>query len=572
MTTVRRSSRDRFVVVLMALLLCLGGLAGRLAWIQVVEAPAYAKRATDQRLRDMTITPKRGAIYDRNGEPLAISVDAKTIYAVPHTVTEATATAGRLAAVLGGQRAFYLARLHRDASFVYIARKVDTDRAKKLEDLKIPGIGFLDDSKRAYPCGDLACQVLGFVGVDDKGLAGIESQYDTLLGGKAGSVLAERDPYGRPIPGGVMRTTDAVNGKDVVLTIDKDIQYEAQHDLASTVASFGASYGSVLVMDPRNGEILAMASTPSYDPNDRSKADPRAYANRSVSEPYEPGSAMKPFTAGAVIDRGLFTTNSKFVLPPTLTVGGRVIHEAHSRGTVTYSLAQIIAESSNVGAVKLGQALGKASIFKYLTRFGFDTKTGVDLPGESRGNVPDPSVWSASSIGNIPFGQGMSATPLQIARGLSAFADAGRIVTPHLLLSVPGEGAPRQWPKSKAISAKAAALMTTVLRGVVTSGTGTLAAVPGYEVAGKTGTAQIAKHGIYAAGAYTASFVGFLPANDPQLLIVVSIDEPTASIYGGTVAAPMFRRVAQFSVDHLKIPPSASAQGSKAAPATGAHD
>ena len=551
----RRSAPDRFWILLVCLGLSLAGLAVRLAWIQVVEAPAYAKKAADQRTRDMVVTPKRGVIYDREGEPLAISVEARTIYAVPGMVKDPSAVATQLAGVLGGNAKDYEARLRKRASFVYIARKVELERAKRVEALGIGGIGSLEDSKRTYPCGQLASQVLGFVGVDDIGLAGLEKQYDGVLAGKAGRVLAERDPYGRPIVGGVTRSVDKVDGRDVVLTVDKDIQYETQVDLAAAVEQYAAKSGSALVMDPRNGEILAMASFPGYDPNDLNHADPKGLGNRPVCEAYEPGSTIKPFTASAAIDKGIFTPDSRFDLPSTIAIGGHVVHEAHDRPSVDYSLTDIIANSSNVGAVKIGLALGKQSIYDYYTRFGFGSKTGVDFPGEARGIMPAPSTWSAASIGNIPFGQGMTATPLQIARALSAIASGGEMVTPHFLLSVPGEEA-TAWPRTRVISAETAKQMTAVLERVVTDGTGTTARVTGYEVAGKTGTAQIAKHGVYADGAYVASFAGFLPASDPRVLIIVVIDEPTKGEYGSTVAAPTFAKLAQFAVDHLKIPPT----------------
>jgi cell division protein FtsI (penicillin-binding protein 3) len=553
-----RRAADRYAFLLLGLTVALAGLAGRLLMIQGIEAPAYAKKAAEQRTRDIVVTPKRGVIYDRGAEPLAASFEARTVYAVPSAVKDASAVATRLADVLGGKAGDYLGKLERKGSFVYIARKVDLERAKRLEAMAIPGVGFLEDSKRVYPCGELASQVLGFVGVDDQGLAGIEKQYDGVLAGKPGSLLAERDPYGRPILGGVTRSVDKVDGRDIVLTIDKDIQFQAQLELNNTVKTFGAKDGSVVIMDPRNGEILAMASWPGFDPNDLNSADPRALNNRPTGQAYEPGSTIKPFTAAAVLDKRIFTPESRFHLPPTIKVGGRVIHEAHDRGTVDYSLTDIIANSSNVGAVRLGLALGKQGVWDYYTRFGFGTRTGVDFPGEAKGVLPAPEKWSASSIGNIPFGQGMTATPLQIARALSAIADGGEIVTPHFLLAVPGEPQ-KVWQKTRIMSAETAKQMTGVLQRVVTNGTGTSARVDGYEVAGKTGTAQIAKGGHYASGAYFASFAGFLPANDPKVLIVVVIDEPTQSIYGGTVAAPAFSRLARFSMDHLKIPPSVTA-------------
>jgi cell division protein FtsI/penicillin-binding protein 2 len=553
----RRTAPDRFWVLLLVLTGILVSLAGRLAWIQGLEASAYAKKAADQRTRDMVVTPRRGVIYDREGEPLAISVDAKTVYAVPTLVKDPASVAATLAATLGGKAEEYERKLRRRSSFVYIARKVDLERAKRLEAMDLKGIGFLEDSKRTYPSGELACQVLGFVGVDDKGLSGIELQYDGVLGGKAGSVLAERDPYGMPIPGGVMRAVDKVDGRDIVLTIDKDIQYQAQLELAETVRQYGAKSASVVVMDPRNGELFAMASTPSFDPNAFRSADPRSFTNQPTAGAYEPGSTMKTFTAAGVIDKGLFRPDSRFDLPSTLKVGGKVIHEAHGRGRVEWTLSQIIEQSSNVGAVKLGIALGKESIYDYYSRFGIGQKTGVDLP-EVRGILPVPQKWSRSSIGNIPFGQGLTVTPLQLARALAGIASAGELPTPHLLLSVQDSSTP-VWQKRRAVSAETARAMTAILEGVVSRGTGGAAAVKGYTVAGKTGTAQIAKHGGYASGAYMASFAGFLPADDPRVLIVVVVEEPTKSIYGGTVAAPVFSRLGQFTVNHFKIPPSASA-------------
>lgn len=551
----RRPSRDRFPLLLVVLAGALIALSGRLVWLQVIEAPAYAEKAADQRLRDIKITPKRGVIYDREGEPLATSFEARTVYAVPSAVKDRSGVATQLASVLGGDARDYEKRLSRKSSFVYIARKVELERAKRLEKLDIKGIGFLEDSKRVYPSEELACQVLGFVGVDDAGLAGIEKHYDELLAGKPGSVLAERDPYGRPIPGATQRSVDKIDGSDVVLTIDKDIQFQAQLELAETVKKFGAKTGSIVIMDPRNGEILAMASTPTFDPNDFRNADPKAITNKPVSWTYEPGSTMKPFTAAAVIDKGLFEADSEFDLPPTINVGGRTIHEAHDRPSVEYTLTEIIGNSSNVGAVKLGLALGKQGVYDYYSAFGFGVKTGVDFPGEPRGVMPAPGKWSNSSIGNIPFGQGMTATPLQLARALSAIADGGEAVTPHFLLDVP-KGKTPVWPKQRVLKPESAAQMSSVLEYVVTDGTGGDAAVNGYRVAGKTGTAQVAKHGSYAKGAYVASFAGFLPADDPRVLIVVVVEEPTEAIYGGTVAAPVFSRLGQFTVDHLKIPPS----------------
>jgi cell division protein FtsI/penicillin-binding protein 2 len=370
-----------------------------------------------------------------------------------------------------------------------------------------------------------------------------------------------------------MHYEDPVDGGDIVLTIDKDIQYTAQVALQQAVEHWSAVAGSVLVMNPRNGEILAMASVPGFNPNRFGDADPSTYRNRPVTDVYEPGSTFKSVTAAAVIDAGLFGPESVFELPPTLKIGGRTIKEAHPRPTVHWTLTDIVTNSSNVGAVKLGMALGEQPLYDYLERFGFTEATGVDFPGEAVGYLPPVEKWSATSIANIPFGQGVSMTPLQLGRALSAIANGGELVTPHFLLDAPeGTEAKTSWPKQRAISEEAAVAMREVMKAVITEGTGGAAAVEGYDVAGKTGTAQKARtdgRG-YAAGKYIGSFSGFLPADDPQVLVIVIIDEPKGAIYGGVVAAPVFSEVASFAVSHLRIPPTSvqPAQGPDSETAT----
>ncbi len=561
----RPQRTGRFSSLLAILIAVLMVVAGRLVYIQTIVGPTYAEAAADQRTSDIVLSPHRGFILDREGEVLAESVDARTVYAVPTSIADKEGAANAIAAALGGDPATYLSRLAQDTSFVYIARKVDASRAKALQDLGIAGLGFLEDSRRVYPSNELACQVLGFVGVDDEGLSGLELYYDDTLAGEPGRLIAERDTRGRPIPGGVTLEEEAVDGSDITLTIDKDIQYQAQIALAEAVAQWGAAAGSIVVMDPTNGDILAMASVPQFDPNAFGASDSAAYRNRPIVDTYEPGSTIKSLTAAAVIDNGLFAPESMFELPPTIDVGGRTIHESHDRPTANWSLTQIVTNSSNVGAVKLGLALGEEGLYDYFARFGLTEKTGVDYPGEVKGWLPGTDQWSPSSIATIPFGQGVSVTPLQLARALSAIANGGSLVTPHFLSGVSGDEETREWPASQGvISPETAAAMRLVLTDVVNEGTGSAAAVAGYQVAGKTGTAQKARtdgRAGYAAGKYVASFSGFIPAQNPKVLIVVTIDEPSNSIYGGTVAAPTFARVARFCVEHLKIPPGAPVTG-----------
>lgn len=564
----RRSDNSRYALLLALFLLGFVVVAGRLMWVQVVSAPALTRKATAQRLRDIELPPRRGTIYDREGEPLAVSIAARTVFASPDQIADKPGTARALATTLGGDEALYLQKLERGGGFVYIERKVDMSRATALEQLDLDGIGYLDDFQRLYPSGELASQVLGFVGVEDSGLAGIESQYDDVLGGTPGVVLGERDPQGRPIPGGIQKAIDPVHGSDIVLTIDKDIQYEAQVEITKAVKKWNAKGGSVVIMNPKNGEIYAMATSPGFNPNEYGKAKAKNIRNKPITDAYEPGSTLKCLTASAVIERGLYTPKSKFSLPSTIRVGGRTIHESHGRAAVRWSLTKIVTNSSNVGTVKLGLKLGEEGLYESFSAFGLTERTGVDFPGEARGWLPPVEQWSASSIGNIPFGQGVSMTPLQLVRAIGAIANGGELTTPHFLLDVPQmPELQTAWPTKRAISEKTAESVTRMLEEVVTEGTGKSAKVAGYTVAGKTGTAQKAEPGGrgYAGGKYVGSFIGYLPAEDPQVVVCVTIDEPRNAIYGGTVAAPTFSKLSSFTVSHLKIPPSttsaASAEG-----------
>ncbi|MDR3685707.1 MAG: penicillin-binding protein 2 [Coriobacteriia bacterium] len=557
----RSSGSGRFAFLLVVLSSLFLVLVARLIFVQVIAAPTYAAKATAQRMRDIQLPALRGTIYDREGEALARSVAARTVYAAPNTVKDKSATAHSLASVLGGTPAYYEDKLSKNTGFVYIARQIDMDKADKLEALKLEGIGLLEDSKRVYPSGDLAAQTLGFMGIDGTGLAGIEKRYDSVLAGKPGVLLGERDPYGRPIPGGVQKNVDPVDGHDIVLTIDKDIQDHAQVELAAAIKKWGASGGSVTIMNPQDGEIYAMTSTPGFDPNNYQKADPKGFRSRPIQDAYEPGSTIKSITAASVIGAGIFTPNSMFHLPTSLKVAGFTIHDAEGRGTVDWSLTQIVTNSSNIGAAKMGMKLGKQGLYDSFQRFGLTEATGVDFPGEAKGWLPAPARWQNGSVASISFGQGLSVTPLQLARAVSAIANGGTLITPHFLLDVPQDPALKPvWPTRVACSHQTAVTTTNILKHVVTEGTGKAAAVPGYVVAGKTGTAQVAlPNGLgYAKDKYISSFIGYLPADNPQLLIEVKLDEPSNAIFGGTVAAPSFSSLAAFCCDHLKIPPTSA--------------
>lgn len=539
-------------------------VAVRLVWIQIVMADEYTDKATAQRMRDIELAPRRGTIYDREGEPLAVSVEAPTVYASPRFVNNKSGAAEVLASTLGGSKKSYLEKLERDTGFVFLARKVDLDRADELETrlerLDIKGIGFIEDFRRLYPSGDLACQVLGFVGDEDQGLEGIELQYDDTLSGTPGVIIGERDPQGlRPIPGGIQKEIAPEHGRDVVLTIDKDIQHQAQVELKRAVKKWGAKRGFVTIMNPKNGEIYAMATWPTFDPNNLKSADVEATRNRPLTDAYEPGSTFKCLTAAAAIDSGLFEADSMLDLPSTIKVGGRTIHEAHGRGAVRWSLTDIVTQSSNVGTVKVGLKLGKQGLFDSMAAFGVTEVPETDFPGTAKGWLPPVDQWSASTIGNVPFGQGVSLTQLQLSRAIGALANGGVLTTPHFLLDIPRTDADAPtWPVRRAVTSETAEAVTGMLESVVIKGTGTSAAVKGYNVAGKTGTAQKAREDGrgYSGGGYMGSFIGYLPSEDPQVLVCVTLDRPTNAIYGGVVAGPTFSTLAHFSVSHLKIPPS----------------
>jgi cell division protein FtsI (penicillin-binding protein 3) len=559
----RFSGNRRHAALAVAFLLAFLAVAVRLVWIQVVKAPAYAEEATSQRLRDIEISPRRGTIYDREGEPLAVSVEARTVYASPRHIEDLEGVVDALTAALGGSEEHYRELLTTDKGFVYIERKVDLARSQDLEEelrtRGLKGIGFQDDFRRMYPSGELAAQTLGFVDPDGKGIAGIESYYDELLAGVPGVVFGELDPTGRPIPGGIQKVIEPQHGQDVVLTIDKDIQYEAQVEIARAVRKWGARSGSVVVMSPKSGEIYAVATAPGFNPNEYGKAKSQRIRNKPLTDAYEPGSTLKCLTAAAAIEEGIYSPDSMFDLPPTIKVGGRVIKEAHPRPSVRWSLTQIVTNSSNVGTVKVGMKLGAKGLYRSFVDFGLTETPGTDFPGTTKGWLPPTEQWSATSIGNIPFGQGVSVTPMQLARAIGSLANGGVLVTPHLLMRVPDSPeTDLTWPSRRAVGKDTAAKVTTMLEEVITDGTGAEAAVEGYRVAGKTGTAQKARadgRG-YQGGGYVGSFIGYLPAEDPEVLVYVLLDQPTNAIYGGVVAGPSFSRIAGFSVSHLKIPPS----------------
>jgi cell division protein FtsI/penicillin-binding protein 2 len=557
---VTRVVNRRIRLFLAALVLAFGVLLLRAAWLQGVRAQSLSRLAQSQHREQVTIPAGRGTIYDRTSAQLALGEQAITVYANPRQITNPRAAAEAASRALGVDETQLLARLSdRSHGFVYVARQADAPRAKALQRLKIPGFGFYPEERRSYPLGSVAAQVLGYVGVDGTGLSGLELANDRELAGRAGQETIVTDPGGRTID--VLSDRPEVEGRDLYLTIDQTIQANAESVLRQTVRKWGAKSATAIVLDPRTGAILAMAVQPGYDANAFPDAPRDLQRNRAVTDTYEPGSTFKLVTVGAALSERLVTPSTRFVLPYSIQVADRVIHDAEPRGTVNYSVAQILSHSSNVGAITLAQLLGKDRLASWISRFGFGQKTGVDFPGESPGIMLPKDQWSGSTIGNVPIGQGIAVTPVQMASAYAAIANRGVWSRPHLVDHVDGGGRP-SLHRRRLVSRPVAAELMTMMRDVVAEGTGIYAAIPGYQVAGKTGTAQKPDpHGGYSLDKYVASFVGMVPASRPRLVVLVAVDEPRGAIWGGVVAAPAFAEIGRFDLQYLEVPPDAPATG-----------
>ena len=546
--------RIAFLGLVFALLL--GVALVRAFWIQVVHGSAYAAMAVRQHREAVVVAAGRGTIFDRNGEPLAIGEQMTTVYANPRQITnpnQVTLDASRILGV--DPEKTYQLLSDKSLGFVYVDRKGNPEKAAKLEKLDLPGLGFYPEELRTYPQDRIAAQVLGFAGTDNHGLEGLEKSLDPVLAGHPGSETIVKDPLGRALD--VVSTKPATPGKSVRLTIDDQVQANAQDVIESTVRRFGAKSATAIVMDPYTGDILAMAVAPGFNANRFATTRADRHRNRAVTDMYEPGSTFKLVTISAALEDGVVTPRSSFVLPPELHVADRVIHDAEARGTERMSVRQIIERSSNIGTVTIAEKLGASRLAAWVNRYGFGKPTGIDFPGESAGFALPLDQWSGSTIGTVPIGHGIAVTPLQMARAYSAIANGGILVQPHLIEKIDGRMVHHR-RGHRVVSRSVSAQMMSMLRSVVLDGTGTEAALPGYTVAGKTGTAaKIDPDGRYSTSRYVASFVGMVPATKPQLVIMVMVDEPHASIWGGTVAAPAFQQIARFDVQHLAIPPDA---------------
>ncbi|HEX3736997.1 MAG TPA: penicillin-binding protein 2 [Solirubrobacterales bacterium] len=524
----------------------------RAFWLQGVEASQLSSQALDQQTQTVAVPGLRGSILDRDGTRLASSEDAATIYATPYQVKNPPRAAGRLAPILKQRKGEVLEELTAESGFSYLAKDVDLATAAKVEKFEIEGIGQLPASRRAYPQGEMAGQVIGVVGSEGQGLTGIEAGEQSVLAGEEGERRVVTDALGDPIK--LETVKEARDGEDVQLTLDPVIQEKAEQVLAKVGETYSPQGATAIVMDPETSEILAMANWPPVNPGDLEHASDEDLQNRATSFNYEPGSTFKAFTVSAALEEGLVTPSTEFVLPPALEVGERVIHDAEERGTETMTVEQILARSSNIGAVTIGLEVGATKFSKWIEKFGFGKPTGVQFPGEEQGIVPKLGEYSGATMGNLPMGQGAAVTPMQMVQGYAAIAHGGVERPPQLVRQV-GEEAIHEPKGHRVISAKTAQEVREMLEGVLgPEGTASELSVPGYTLAGKTGTAQVAEDGGYSEYKYVASFIGFAPALHPKFLAAVIVDQPAGEIYGGSVAAPAFGELAAFSLPYLGVP------------------
>ena len=567
-----RGSRSprRLVALFVMFVLMFSAIGARLFVLQAVQFPRYARLAAEQRGRELTFAAQRGTIFDRSGESLAVSVELQTVFTDPVHVKDAYWTAKQLARVIGLPARVIEKKLHGSFPgdrFEYLARQVAPKVAKEVEKLDLPGVYMRPEPKRIYPSDRLASHVLGFVNADGDALEGIEFQYDDVLRGEPGRMTLEQDPSGRPLPQAEFIYERAEPGRSLYLTLDRDIQLITQEALAQAMRQHGADAASAIVMRPDTGEILALANMPDYDPNHFGDFTDLERRNRAVTDNYEPGSAFKIVTASAGLQEGVFDPSTTISVPDELQVADRVIHDSHYHAVESMTVTEIIEQSSNVGTVMLGLKLEPELIDQWIRRFGFGRETGLDFPGEAAGIVLDLEDWWGSSIGTIPLGQGIAVTPIQMAAAFSTIANGGVWVEPklvHATMEQNGDMTRSAPPaRRRVLSRRTSHRMIEILRRVVAEGTGVMAQIPGYSVAGKTGTAQKPLSTGGYGNSHIASFVGMAPARHPEIVAIVTLDEPDP-IWGGATAAPTFKVIAEEALRQLGVPPARNAERSAA--------
>jgi cell division protein FtsI (penicillin-binding protein 3) len=550
----RRRSEAVFLVFFISLLFCIG----RLFFIQFFRSSYLTSIARKQHNQLVELEPRRGEIYDCNLKAQAFNLSMDSLYAVPNTIQnkDKEVIIEKLVPILGTERAYLRDRLYRDKSFIWLARKLIPDKAASIKKLKIKGLGFIKEAKRIYPNSYLASHIIGFSGMDNIGLEGAERDFNKYLKGAAGWAIFLRDARQNKLDIWE-KMVSPVDGLDLVLTIDEVIQYIAEREIDNAFKNFNAKGATIIVMDPHTGKILAMASRPNYDLNEHSSVSKDSMRNRSICDLFEPGSVFKIVTASAALEEKKVTEEDKFFCENgSYKVGGHTLHDYRPHGALTFR--QVIEESSNIGTVKVAQLLGPDIVYQYLKAFGFGAKLGIELSGEISGMIKPPRAWSKTSISAIPIGQEVGVTALQLVSAISVIANGGQLMKPYIIDSVRDKGGRiikqnRPVLIRKVISVDTAMRIKKILTGVIEEGTGKLAKVSGFSAAGKTGTAQkLEPNGAYSHSKFVASFIGFSPAEDPLLAIVVTLDEPYPDYLGGKVAAPVFQKVAGDVIRYIK--------------------
>lgn len=553
-------SRGRRYFLLLVLLAGFGVILFRLVNLQVLQAAELTARADRQHQKSVLLEGARGTVTDRHGKVLAMNVEVPSIFGVPTSLDNPGNAARSLSAVLRLRREEIEKKLRQDKHFVWLARKVEPEQGRRLEQLSIDGIGMVMEGRRFYPKGPLLAHVLGFVGMDGIGLEGLERRYESQLHGEKRLTILQRDALGRTVFPKGLREQAPSAGHTLTLTIDEVIQYIAEKELEEAVDHARAKSGAIIVMEPQSGAILAMAVSPRFDPNAVASLTADRWRNRALTDTYEPGSTMKVVVAAAALEERVMMPGSMlFGENGRMTVANTTIHDHEKLGWMTF--AQMIQKSSNIGAAKTGMLLGEQRLYRYLQAFGFGQRTDIDLPGEVGGLLKSPREWGRRSLASISMGQEVGVTPLQMLSAVAAIANDGVLMRPHVVSDVrdqKGQPVKEILPhvRRRVVSPATARTLTTILEGVVTSGTGTKAAIPGFRVAGKTGTAQKVdpRTGAYSSALSIGSFVGFVPADSPRLAMIVVIDEPQGEAWGGVVAAPVFRRVGEQTLAYMGVP------------------
>jgi len=548
----------RLIFVAVVVFAWTGYLVSQLFILQISRSEELKDRAERQYRHRVVLTPKRGTIFDRYGRTLAINVDTPSLYAVAADVADPAAAAAAIAPIIGRPPRDLERLLRSRRGFVWLQRKITTRQRREIEALGIEGIHFVTESKRVYPSGRLACHVLGFAGIDNDGLEGLEYQYDSHLKGKPGLMIGIRGAKRGYIfsTGKVLKLP--TGGHDIRLTIDSGVQFVVEQELRTAVETAGARSGTVVVLDHESGAVLAMANYPDFDPNNYGRASAFARRNRAVVDAYEPGSSFKIVTASAALSLGLIGMDEEIDCGNGLIqIGRRTIHDHHPYDKLTFR--DVIAKSSNVGAIRVGRRVGEEQLWRMAASFGFGSPTGIDLPAENPGLLRPIKRWTEGSIGSISIGQEVSGNPVQITLLAAAIANGGYRVKPFVVEAIyDAEGREiyrASTVRHRILSDTTVRLLRELTRGVVTDGTGTLAEIPGIQVAGKTGTAQVSSaRGGYIPGAYVADFVGYFPFENPRLTMLCLIDQPQGEYEGGSVAAPLFERIGARLVRYLEVP------------------